>query len=426
MGFGVLTQKSATAITATVAVAPVQQTLVSMALLTAEDALDETESWLLGVAARLTATERQTNRLIFAGLAAALGDPFAADSFPAYLDGLAATDASALAARVQADQTPTAAALRDEVDRLTAEPPALQQLVINHLRSLWRQHFAPTWEKKQSLMGYMARELNSRVWPDSSAAARFRAVFRRPAPAWLEGPLGKAEQIIFVPSPFMRFQAAPLAEADPTSPTLYLFLWADVWFWNMRTEPIQRSEVLRAISALDDETRLQILEIVAASAEVRAQEIIEQLAVSQSTVSRHLKQLVSAGFLSEERAGDANKLYRLQPARIDEVTYSLSELLSAENAQLVLNDVRLQQPAALRPFLDREGVVTTWPTKRKGQEAVLAYLITKFTVGEQYTEAAVNELLNRWHTYKDPAYLRRGLIDEQLLKRTADGAQYWR
>ncbi len=426
MAIAALPQQSSTSITSTIALEPVQQTLLSMALLTAHTQPIITEPWLTEISSQLSPATVQTNRLLFNGLANGLTeqrDELNFANFPAFLASLAAADPNRLASLVKVDpDAPLATELQAEIAQLRAEPVALQQRIVSHLRTLWQSYFAVSWEKKQSMMSYMASELNTRSWPTSSPNALIRAFIRRPVPEWLAGQLGGVEKIIFVPSPYLHFQAARFAA--PT--TLHIFLWADFWVWPMRTEPIQRTEVLRAISALDDETRLQILEILAASEEVRAQEIIARLAVGQSTVSRHLKQLVNAGFVNEERAGDTNKIYRLQRERIGEVTYSLSQLLSEENAQMVLTDVRLQLPAELRPFLDREGLVTTWPTKRKGEEAVLAYLITKFAIGERYTETAVNALLNEWHTYDDPAYLRRSLVDMGLLQRTADGAQYWR
>lgn len=422
MAIAALSQQSSTSITSTIALEPVQQTLLSMALLTADMQPVDNEPWLAESASKLSPAAVHTNRLLFSGLADALLEQQNVANFPAYLSALAAADPKILAARVQGDpEVPIEAAFQAEIAALHADPTALQQRIVSHLRALWQAHFATPWERKQSMMSYIASELNARRWPTSSPSAVIRALIRRPVPEWLAGQLGGVERIILVPSPYLHFQAARFG----TPTTLHIFLWADFWVWPMRTEPIQRTEVLRAISALDDESRLQILELLAASEELRAQEIIAQLDVSQSTVSRHLKQLVNAGFVSEERAGDTNKIYRLQRERIGEVTYSLSQLLSTENAQLVLTDVRLQQPAEVRPFLDRDGLVTTWPAKRKGQEAVLAYLITKFAVGERYTEAAVNALLNEWHTYDDPAYLRRSLVDMGLLKRTSDGAQYW-
>ena len=81
---------------------------------------------------------------------------------------------------------------------------------------------------------------------------------------------------------------------------------------------------------------------------------------------------------------------------------------------------------ALRHFLDDQGRLKRWPAKRKIQVAAAAYLAQQFLPGREYAEAEVNEILNRCHTFKDPALLRRSLFDEGHLARTPDGRRYWR
>ena len=80
----------------------------------------------------------------------------------------------------------------------------------------------------------------------------------------------------------------------------------------------------------------------------------------------------------------------------------------------------------LRGFLDGEGRVTQFPARRKKRLAALQYLAGKFAPGRVYTEREVNEVLLFWHTFRDPATLRRELYNKRLLERTQDGAQYWR
>ena len=75
----------------------------------------------------------------------------------------------------------------------------------------------------------------------------------------------------------------------------------------------------------------------------------------------------------------------------------------------------------LRGFLDAEGRVTQFPARRKKQLAVLQYLAGKFAPGRVYTEQEVNEVLLAWHTFRDPATLRRELYDFHFLNRTPDG-----
>jgi hypothetical protein len=78
----------------------------------------------------------------------------------------------------------------------------------------------------------------------------------------------------------------------------------------------------------------------------------------------------------------------------------------------------------LKQFIDREGRLTQWPAKRSLQLVALDYLSSKFE-GKMYTESEVNNLLNQWHTFGDPALLRREMYEIGHLNRLKDGAEYW-
>lgn len=62
------------------------------------------------------------------------------------------------------------------------------------------------------------------------------------------------------------------------------------------------------------------------------------------------------------------------------------------------------------------------PARRKKRMVILRWLADHFRPAERYTEAQVNEILLRYHD--DPAYLRRLMVDEELMHRY--GGQYWR
>lgn len=77
-------------------------------------------------------------------------------------------------------------------------------------------------------------------------------------------------------------------------------------------------------------------------------------------------------------------------------------------------------------YLDTEGRVTVWPSKRdRNGIVVLEYLATKFAVNQIYTEKEVNERLNEYHTFADPALLRREMVGMGFLSRTRDCSAYW-
>ena len=62
-------------------------------------------------------------------------------------------------------------------------------------------------------------------------------------------------------------------------------------------------------------------------------------------------------------------------------------------------------------FLDDKGRLTAFPAKRKMKLYALVFLASKFLPDTQYTEKAVNDLINRYTAFQDPAPLRRELCD---------------
>ncbi|MCL2057249.1 MAG: DUF2087 domain-containing protein, partial [Oscillospiraceae bacterium] len=61
----------------------------------------------------------------------------------------------------------------------------------------------------------------------------------------------------------------------------------------------------------------------------------------------------------------------------------------------------------------------------KMKTIALFYLAAKFEPGKRYTEKEINETLNNWHTFGDPAMLRRDLYNGYFLGRKKDGSEYW-
>lgn len=79
----------------------------------------------------------------------------------------------------------------------------------------------------------------------------------------------------------------------------------------------------------------------------------------------------------------------------------------------------------LSPFFDQDGRLLSLPAKHRKKLLALWYLSGKLEGRRQYTEAELNELLDAWTRFHDPATLRRELYNKRLLDRTADGSRYW-
>ena len=126
----------------------------------------------------------------------------------------------------------------------------------------------------------------------------FTAVTGRLVPEPIVETLPGIANIVFIPSCYVGPYVAYTQSAD----NLYLF-------YNCRSTPASETTVDVAsmyppLKALADETRLQILTLLQGR-ELYAQEIVEQLDISQPAVSRHLNLLAAAGVLRIRREGNA-------------------------------------------------------------------------------------------------------------------------
>ena len=89
-----------------------------------------------------------------------------------------------------------------------------------------------------------------------------------------------------------------------------------------------------------------------------------------------------------------------------------------DNAAGLLDD----PPDQVRAFV-RDGRITALPAKRSRRRLLLDQVAQAFEPGRKYPEAEVDQVLKA--VFDDHCALRRYLIDEEFMSRTAAGL-YWR
>ncbi|MGH3188177.1 MAG: DUF2087 domain-containing protein [Streptosporangiaceae bacterium] len=89
---------------------------------------------------------------------------------------------------------------------------------------------------------------------------------------------------------------------------------------------------------------------------------------------------------------------------------------------MAAHDVLADLPRELRPFI-RDGRITAVPAKRTRRLLLLDQVAQAFEPGRKYPEATVGEILKA--IFDDHCALRRYLVDESFMSRTAAGI-YWR
>jgi ArsR family transcriptional regulator len=430
---------------ATVTWEPIRTTLLSLSLLTNDAPRLRPEAWITQTSARLTREQRSRNRIAFERFGNALLLPLETQThmdFPTYLNALATISPAALLKTDSGIQT--SGDIEGETTRAAKNGSTLRAFLVSHLREMWDLFLRDAWEKlAQPLRGATRLLAQQHASLNGSAGDVLRELIKRDAPDWAFSQIGDARRIVFALSPHVELFVGRMGAPD----TAYVFARLDNAL--LRNAPIQRAEVLTALSALADNARLQLIELLAANGEMRAQDLIAEMGTSQPNVSRHLKQLTAAGLIEERRAGDANKLYRLRPEATRVMFFKLSQLLSENNARANVSQHRANAarqsalapyPPNVRPFLDEQGRIAHFSTKRAEQKLVLDYLITKFAPEKTYTEREATDLIAQWVKQQsrfdnkskparygiDAVTLRRALIEENNLRRTKDGSKYWR
>ena len=89
---------------------------------------------------------------------------------------------------------------------------------------------------------------------------------------------------------------------------------------------LSRSELLVRLNALADDTRLRMLELLTQQGELCAQDFITMLDLSQSSASRHLRQLTATGYVTERRR-EVAKCYSLNGKRLDDILQAMKLFL---------------------------------------------------------------------------------------------------
>ena len=204
------------------------------------------------------------------------------------------------------------------------DPAALKQLLTGHIRWFWKNHLQAEWTRVRPMLEESARAFNQ---VDYSAMTRTEIVQFVTGKEISETKWGdqllNARELIFIPNAHI----GPYIRTAKVQDNFYIYFGAHLPEGSeIRVPELDRAEIVSRISALADDTRLQILQLIAERGEMRSQEIMEAVNLSQPSVSRYLSQLTAAGFLQERRANGA-KAYILNEDRIEKTLKAVSAFL---------------------------------------------------------------------------------------------------
>lgn len=181
-------------------------------------------------------------------------------------------------------------------------------------------------------------------------------------------------------------------------------------------------DLLPALKALSDATRLRIAGLLAAGRRLSVEELADTLDLSPGSVVHHLRRLRDAGLVSAD-PGPGSVTYELRLERLAHIGGELDRMgreaadpgaqqSGPDGAALPADEARV-----LRAFVV-DGRLTGIPAQARKREVVLRFLAqTDFRPGEELSERDVNMRLALRHP--DVAALRRSLVDHGYMTRSA-------
>jgi DNA-binding transcriptional ArsR family regulator len=204
------------------------------------------------------------------------------------------------------------------------DPAALKQLVTGHIRWFWKNYLQAEWDRVRPMLEESAKAFNQ---IDTSHMSRVELIDFVTGKEIAESKWGdellNARELVFIPNAHI----GPYIRATRLGSSFYIYFGAHLPEGSdVRVPELDRAEIVSRISALADDTRLQILQMIAEKGEMRSQEIMEAINLSQPSVSRYLSQLAAAGYLQERRANGA-KAYILNEDRIEKTLKAVSAFL---------------------------------------------------------------------------------------------------
>jgi DNA-binding transcriptional ArsR family regulator len=177
--------------------------------------------------------------------------------------------------------------------------------------------------------------------------------------------------------------------------------------------------LLQFFKALAHESRLRLLGLLA-TREHSVQELASLVALKEPTVSHHLAMLREAGLVRVRQDGNTH-WYGLEQKKLSRLSRALLARDQLE-ALAGARPARSSDERILQNYLTEDGRLKAFPATLKKRRPILRWLARHFDEGRTYSEAEVNETIERRH--HDRETFRRELIAHKMLARK-DG-MYWR
>ena len=223
-----------------------------------------------------------------------------------------------------------------ELARLIFEdPPALAGRFAKFLGDYWEAAFRDEWEALEPRLAQAISEAGRRMAADGlysflhtvSPQLRFdesREQFGVDLPHRHTVDVTEERPLLLVPS----FYVWPHVQVNCDEPWPLSVIYPAPFVAVESRPPLPSTELVTVLRALGEHTRLRALKLISERPR-STQELAPLLGISEAGLSKHLRQLASAGIVQSRRDG-YYVLYSLVPERIDALSDAVRQFVSEE------------------------------------------------------------------------------------------------
>lgn len=337
---------------------PVAMLLYSLVTIGKAENLSGYDAWIKNTANEFTPEQMHNNSLVMMGLHYAALPVKRWDTFPQYIEYLKEEDPKILRDRIFYSYEDIVSAKNKEYPKinwdilmsdkdayiefissafniehidleieseaydLMVDLPKMKNAIVSHLEEMWVAYLQPEWNRilptiLECVDAY--QEVDLAGLTTMEAAEKIIGQELTQMCKWALSDT-EIEEIVFVPSTHV----GPYVGVTKSKNVLWINFGARLPEGsNFKSPSLSRAELLVRLDALADDNRLQILALIVKNEEMCSKDIIDEMKISQSAASRHLKQLSATGYLIERRK-DSAKCYKVNEVRVENTIDALT------------------------------------------------------------------------------------------------------
>ncbi len=339
---------------------PVQIIINSMVLLIRSEELSGLNPWIYETVAAIEPEVWERHNLVLDGLHYAVTPTRAWKDFPSYLENLKKADPVSLRDKVLdfyidfepceldgAVLTGTKESLLEDEDffleyvtgkfgaelinrevekksyALLNNPSEMKELITGHLEFMWDEYYRKEWEHMKPMLEDTVLAFEGTDFSTMEKDEIVKYITGKDATQEFWAHCKENDALVFVPSTHNGPYIGKFVFKNTHGVIFAARLPVDT---KVDAPDLSRNEITIRLTALADDIRLNILRTIAEQGELKSQEIMDRLELSQSAASRHLKQLSATGYLTERRCSGA-KCYSLNADKVQDTLGAVAAFL---------------------------------------------------------------------------------------------------